>query len=597
MRFLISKVNYFILSCLLLAVSSAVFLSCQKELSGDGILPSVKLADLTTKCNSSVSGFVTDENDVAVNGALVKVGTATTTTDKSGYFEVSNVQVIQNAALITVIQPGYFKGIKTYLATESKGAFVRIKLIPKTNVGSIDAATGGTVTLNGMSIILPASAVINAGTNAVYTGAVSVAAQWLNPTVNDLERKMPGDLRGIDSIGELKKLTTYGMAAVELTGENGELLQIAPGKKATLKINIPASILGAAPANLPLWYFDENIGLWRQEGFAVKTGSQYIGGVGHFSFWNCDVPANYIKFSGNFVDQGGRPVQNALVKISVSTDLQNGRSGYTDSTGFVSGAIPLNSQLVLQVFSDYGCSSSVYSQNITTGTSDINLSNIVIPAGKLATVTGTVVNCSNAAVSNGSVILVKDGFSFRYELNGAGRFSFNVTLCNSSSNVTLIAQDASASQEGTSIVTLSTGNNALGTLTACGVSTEEFVNYSINGTSYSFTSPADSFAQSADGAIIFMIAKSYNGPAIRDAISFNFNNTNIAAGSAQNLLNFQSNKINDSSNILSTIPVNITEYGSVGEFISGNFAGTVTGSSPARTPYIVTCSFRMRRYR
>lgn len=41
---------------------------------------------------------------------------------------------------------------------------------------------------------------------------------------------MPGDLRGIDTDGYMKGLTTYGMAAVELTGAGGESLQIADGK-------------------------------------------------------------------------------------------------------------------------------------------------------------------------------------------------------------------------------------------------------------------------------------------------------------------------------------------------------------------------------
>jgi hypothetical protein len=42
--------------------------------------------------------------------------------------------------------------------------------------------------------------------------------------------------------------------------------------------------------------------------------------------------------------------------------------------------------------------------------------------------------------------------------------------------------------------------------------------------------------------------------------------------------------------------VNITEYGAVGQFISGNFTGTLTGAAPTNTPYNIVCSFRVRRY-
>ena len=133
-------------------VVSIFVVSCQKEFSGNGFTITETPPDLTTKISSSISGFVTDENDAAVNGAAVQVGASSTTTDKYGYFELSNVQVVKNAALVTVAMPGYFKGIKTYIATENKSAFFRIKLIPKTNEGNINAAAGGIVNLtNGLS--------------------------------------------------------------------------------------------------------------------------------------------------------------------------------------------------------------------------------------------------------------------------------------------------------------------------------------------------------------------------------------------------------------------------------------------------------------
>ena len=131
---------------MLLIFSLSIFFSCQKDLSiedgGTVIIP----PDLSTKINSSVSCFVTDENDAAVKDATVQFGTSSITTDKYGYFEVKNVQVVKEAAVVTVNKTGYFKGIKTYMAKEGKAAFFRIKLISKTTVGNINAASGGTVT-------------------------------------------------------------------------------------------------------------------------------------------------------------------------------------------------------------------------------------------------------------------------------------------------------------------------------------------------------------------------------------------------------------------------------------------------------------------
>src|SRR5436190_612689 len=108
------------------------FLSCQKELSDfEGPAPT----DLTTKVRSSVSGFVTDENNLPVTGATVKAGNLVISTDKYGFFEIKNVDVVMNAATVTVTKSGYFNAIKTYRAENNKSAFFRIKLIPKLTSG------------------------------------------------------------------------------------------------------------------------------------------------------------------------------------------------------------------------------------------------------------------------------------------------------------------------------------------------------------------------------------------------------------------------------------------------------------------------------
>ncbi|MBC7689960.1 MAG: hypothetical protein H7211_17480, partial [Aquabacterium sp.] len=228
---------------------SMFFYACQKELTSEGI--DLNTPSLTKKVSSSVSGFVTDENDVAVNGAVVTMG-GVTTTDKNGFFEIKNVVVVEEAAVVTVTVPGYFKAVKTYLAAAGKAAFFRIKLLRKTIAGTIDATTGGSVTLgNGLGVTLAGGVCVNAANNSAYTGTVNVAAQWINPEAAELNNIMPGDLRGIDTAGALKLLTTYGMAAIELTGASGELLQIAPGKKATLTIPMTTALAASAPATIP----------------------------------------------------------------------------------------------------------------------------------------------------------------------------------------------------------------------------------------------------------------------------------------------------------------------------------------------------------
>ncbi len=579
-----------------MAFAALLFFSCQKQLDFDAATGSTPPPDLATKINSSVSGFVTDENDAAVMGASVQFGTSTISTDKYGYFEAKNIQVVKEAAVVTITKPGYFKGIKTYIATAGKAAFFRIKLIPKVITGTVNAASGGTVSLaNGLRVTLNAGTIVNAASNAAYTGTVNVAAFWLNPEAPDLNKIMPGDLRGLNTDGSLKILQTFGMAAVELTGSGGELLQIVNGQKATLSMKIPSSLSASAPASVPLWYFDETNGLWKEEGIAVKTGDTYSGDVGHFSFWNCDVPSNFVQFDCTLKNDAGNPIPFAFVKITVA-GTNNSRSGYTDSSGYVRGAVPNNSNLVLEVFPNYGCTAPIYTQTFVTTNVNISLGIITIPTGThLATLSGTVTNCSSTPVTSGYIIMQEGNIFSRYPLNNAGAYSFSKIFCSFPQTITLIGEDVANAQQSSNIsyVITNAGANSVANIQACGITTQQFINYSVNGTNYTFTSPADTFFYSNNNqSSISLRSYRITPPSI---VSFSVNNTGIAVGSSQNLQSFLPSQIPDSFRILTPILVNITEYGAIGQFAGGSFTGTLTGAAPANTAYNVTCNFRLRR--
>jgi hypothetical protein len=577
----------------LFMITAALFFSCQKTLDFENSGGAVQPPDLSTKISSSVSGFVTDENDVAVLGATVQFGTSTITTDKYGYFQAKNVQVIKNAAFVTVSKAGYFKGIKTYMAREGKSAFFRIKLIPKTIAGTVNAASGGTVTMpNGLSVKLNAGTIVNAATNAQYNGSVNVAAFWINPVATDLNQIMPGDLRGINTEGSLKLLQTFGMAAVELTGSSGELLQIVNGQKATLTMAIPSSLAASAPA-IPLWYFDETNGLWKQEGSATKTGNTYVGDVGHFSYWNCDFPfPNAVSFDCTVVDASNNPVPNASVEIYYSNGQYTGAHGLTDSSGFVSGLIPANSQLIVKVFTTtYVC--AVYNQSFTTTNSNISLGNLTIASINTASITGTLTNCSNQPVTNGYVMMYLNGQFSRHNANASGAFNFSTLICGATNIADFIGGDATTSQEGSlNNYALVSGNNNVGNIMACGLSNQEFVNYTINGTPFTITVPAGNVIQQFDSLSLNSIAiYSFQNTA---QAYFGFSKTGIGVGSIQNLTFFTSAQTG-STTIPGSISVNITEYGNIGQFISGNFTGNVTGTAPPNSTYPITCNFRVRR--
>lgn len=581
----------------LLSITLLLF-ACNKELS-DSFVPSP--IDLTTKVTSAkISGFVTNNANMPVKDAVVKIGTTTTTTDKYGYFEVKNVEVVKDAGLITVSKAGFFPGIRTFLAESGKSNFTRIKLIEKVSIGSIDAAAGGSVnTSTGLKIQLPANSVVDATNGTAYTGAVSVAAYWIDPTGEFLNEEMPGDLRGINTSGNQQVLTTYGMAAVELIGSAGEKLQVATGKKATLTIPVPSAMASRAPSLIPMWHFDEATGIWKEEGKANFNGNVYTAEVSHFSFWNCDVPANYVDLSMTVKDNNNNPLSGVPVKITEVTNPWNTRMGWTDSSGYVHGLVPATTQLSIEIFSNYSCGSPIYTQTVTTTNAPVALGtiNVSVPPSLVANISATLQTCANAPVTNGRLV-IQNGYHYTiFTTNSSGNISGSIIIC-SPEPATAIAEDIANSQQSSIInFTLSPGANNLGVIQACGTSTAQFFNYTIGGNSYSYTAPADSltlipnFAGTNTFTMYQLLA---SNTASTSYSNIKFTSAGIASGSTQTLKYLRLQQMTDSST--TAIPVNITEYGAVGQFVSGNFSGTVSYYNTPATTVTVSGTFRVRRY-
>ena len=111
-------------------------------------------------------------------------------------------------------------------------------------------------------------------------------------------------------------LASYGMIAVELESTAGEKLQIATGNSATLTMPIPSSIQSSAPATIALWSVNEQTGIWKEEGTATRSGSNYVGTVSHFSFWNCDISIPAVNLSMTIKDEHAVPLVHAHVRLT-----------------------------------------------------------------------------------------------------------------------------------------------------------------------------------------------------------------------------------------------------------------------------------------
>ncbi|MDR6339161.1 hypothetical protein HNQ91_002212 [Filimonas zeae] len=547
---------------------------------------------------ATISGRVTDERKMPVSGAVVKAGaTGIATTDVDGRFTIKNVSIDKKAGAIRVEKDSFFTGVKTLVVGAGNENNVAVQLLRKKVAGTFSAASGGTVTLpsGGGKVAFPAEGVMNEATKAAYTGTVTTSAFFFDPTAAGFENIIPGALRGLDSNNRETGLQSFSMIAVELTGANGQKLQLAAGKTATITFAIPAGLRAQAPATIPLWYLNETTGLWKEEGRATRQGNTYVGTVTHFSYWNCDAPFELVDFSAIIKAQSGDPLPNAKVVLQATgaaDSLSIYGSGLTGADGYTGGKVPAGRTLKMQVLDK--CGNLLYSKIIGPFTGKADLGNVTVTYnGGIVTFSGTAVNCSDAPITNGYVTITLDGAVNRATVTN-GSFSLAIPRCiSTAATASVVAYDLVALAEGTAkeVAVNGTTVNA-GQLKACGTSLEQFFTYSVNGVEYNFTAPADS-----------MYARVYksNTDSIADISVYSSSPYTRLSGSLRAASMQPGTKTFDyfsfyreggSFQTGKVLTATITENS---KYLAGTISGTVADSSNGNQTYSVTGKFRMKR--
>ena len=136
----------------------------------------------------------------------------------------------------------------------------------------------------GIRVQIPANSLVDSAGNPP-SGPVQVALTTVDLAAPD---GMPGDYSARDSSGDPFVMESAGAGTVEITGAAGRY-NLAPGNSAQITIPVnPAQLGGAPPPTIPLLSYDEQQGLWVQEGTATLVGGTYVGKVSHFSEINTD---------------------------------------------------------------------------------------------------------------------------------------------------------------------------------------------------------------------------------------------------------------------------------------------------------------------
>lgn len=325
----------------LILIMAMSFYTCKKAespnptLSGPPATTEQKVANpysppaITFK--TQVMGFVADVNGQPIQGAKVSANGQTATTDNYGVFVLDNAPFTGDFCYVKVEKQGYFIGSNTVHGEAGQKLFTEITMQAQDNIVVFPSGEGKDIVLNnGAAVKFPANAIKKAD-GSLYNGNVHVAVATIHPDDKNFSSLVPGgDLRAYTLAGENIQLYSFGMLNVELFDDAGNKLQLTEGKEATLTFPISNTQIAEATATIPLWYFDEDKGVWIEEGIAYKKGNNYVGNVKHFTPHNVDRPENRARISGRIVDCYGEPVGYTSFRAGQSRFSTNSKGEFTN---------------------------------------------------------------------------------------------------------------------------------------------------------------------------------------------------------------------------------------------------------------------------
>ncbi|WP_430412167.1 Calx-beta domain-containing protein [Kordia sp.] len=371
-------------------------------------------------------GRVVNEQNEPIQGATVRVGNTTTTTDLFGIFSVDGASAYEKFAYITAEKNGYILGSRALAPSASEVNRVEIMLLKEDVIATINTGEEATVNLsNGTEVTFDGS--YTKADGSAYNGEVKVILKHLSPDDENMEAMMPGMLFAQDANGGAVALETYGMLAVELKSGSGEELQLAEGSISQISMPLAANATNP-PATIPLWHFDEVAGYWVEEGEATLQGNKYVGDVSHFSFWNYDYPYPSVYLCIELLDENGNPMSYAPLDLYSSLLNSTGTYGYTNANGLECGLVPSGEELTV-IVPGVSCTGEPFTTTIGPFTNDTTTTITVTATDQnTTTLTGTFVTCDGDNVTDGYMQLSIGGTTAIIPVTD-GTFEYTVTYC------------------------------------------------------------------------------------------------------------------------------------------------------------------------
>jgi hypothetical protein len=512
---------------------------------------------------TTVAGIVLNGNKEPVAGATVTVHGNTQQTGAGGEFIFNNITVPAERLFVNVTASGYFNASKGEVPRSGDITQLKITMLQKTVTHTISSSTGGSADLsNGSKVeISPNSVVTQNGSQ--YNGSINMSVVYMDPTSTSFsETVQGGDMAARRSDSSSATLYSFGILKVIMEGTGGENLQISAGSTSTITTSIPASMVSSAPSTIPLWFFDESTGLWREEGTATKQGDKYVGTVAHFTDWNCDTPGERGTIRGRVLDCNGQPLPGITLKVGQVTAL-------TDADGNYERNVPagVSFNVSIEASQNFGITGAPVTVNPLVGGGTTILPDFNVACYPV--ITGIFKNCDGTA-AYGMVNAKWDNQIQASVINNSSGFRMTVAP-NKTATIRFVSSTGTVKD--TTIQTPSTPTVLnLGTILLCGSTAQGENSFTINGAGFN-----NQYVNLNAAVAIGIYFTTDNETSVSAVNSGTENMTVFFPGNTKGLFTGQDANITyQGINFYSSESVNVTvtNYEVVGGIISGTFSGS-----------------------
>lgn len=569
------KITFF--TAMIIFIGVALFSSCKKDSTDDNGGGDTPPPTTTT---SIISGIVVDLNNSPIQGATVTLegsSVASKTTNEYGAFYFHNAPT-GNRVSVRFEKNNYLKVVRSETRPSNGVVMIHATMIsensPISIVGTISGTTGGDVNLfaHNTKVSFAPNSIVDASGNT-FTGNAKVSLAYLDPSQDDFARLIPGgDMAATNTANANGYLYSYGIIKVELKDDAGNPLQLKDeaSSNAQIEVGVPSSMQGAAPATIPLWYFDQVKGRWIEEGFATLTGEKYIGSVSHFTDWNCDVwSEEQATITGTVTDVYGIPVAGVRIKTGQSF-------AYTNSQGVYSRIVPSGFDLNVTILNYYGHTEMKPAGILSPG--QTKTVDFQIP--QMDYLYGRIVNCNSNPVAG--TVGVSWGYDEASSIVQTSNGYFRIPIVENAGNLTVWAYTGTAyattfyypsfinhtdTMPDIFLCDMVTGPNEF-TINGVGFTNQTFSNFNIVKTAV--------YSEFNEGGQIWKNTN-INIEGEDGGFYLSFDNKITGTYTNDNCWgNIQSLNGNQVYLNLSSLTINVTRYGNAGQLVEGTFSGSGT---------------------